>query len=248
MIDRFIFSNNDIEHYFKNGSEPSPVFSIPQFEKEFGHGIDEFIEMAKIKNDASDVDLSDVSIAVIGNSGLVLDSEKGDEIDKHDIVIRCNLGKVVGYEKHVGSKTTFRIVSGKSSLYANEHTDTFSDWDINFLSSLQNEHIIFSSYRVNHYIKGFGVHRKARWLHYLNQNFIKECQELVNDYPSIGFQAIILATQLSNNVSIYGFNFFEEDWKTQHYFEEIKPYDRGHSFSNEKEYVNMLKNRRLVNG
>ena len=57
---------------------------------------------------------------------------------------------------------------------------------------------------------------------------------------SAGLTAIELATQWSANVSIFGFGFFEEGWETQHYFETIKPYIRGHNPSEEKEYVNNL--------
>jgi hypothetical protein len=63
---------------------------------------------------------------------------------------------------------------------------------------------------------------------------------------STGFCATSLAIMLSNNVSLFGFGFFEEDWESQHYFEEIKPYDRGHSFSDEKTYITFLSKQNIV--
>eukprot|EP00003_Mantamonas_plastica_P032379 TRINITY_DN877_c0_g1_i8.p1 TRINITY_DN877_c0_g1~~TRINITY_DN877_c0_g1_i8.p1 ORF type:complete len:455 (+),score=110.92 TRINITY_DN877_c0_g1_i8:743-2107(+) len=48
--------------------------------------------------------------ALVANSGLVLSKEYGQQIDSHDAVIRCNLGPTKGYEKNVGSKTTFRVI------------------------------------------------------------------------------------------------------------------------------------------
>ena len=38
--------------------------------------------------------------------------EYGKLIDSHDYVFRCNLGRVDGFEKNVGSKTSFRFVAG----------------------------------------------------------------------------------------------------------------------------------------
>ena len=49
--------------------------------------------------------------AVVGNSGTLLESEMGAEIDGHDTVIRFNGGVTEGYEQFVGTKTTFRILN-----------------------------------------------------------------------------------------------------------------------------------------
>ncbi|KAL2650980.1 hypothetical protein R1flu_019108 [Riccia fluitans] len=45
------------------------------------------------------------SCAVVGNSGILLNSSYGDQIDSHEMVIRLNNAKVFGFEKHVGTKT-----------------------------------------------------------------------------------------------------------------------------------------------
>ncbi|XP_006812347.1 alpha-N-acetylneuraminate alpha-2,8-sialyltransferase ST8SIA3-like [Saccoglossus kowalevskii] len=43
--------------------------------------------------------------AVVGNGGIMLHSNCGDEIDKHDFIIRCNFPEVSGFEKDVGQRT-----------------------------------------------------------------------------------------------------------------------------------------------
>jgi hypothetical protein len=47
--------------------------------------------------------------ALVGNSGALLGSAYGAEIDAHDAVVRINSGLTAGYERHVGSRTTVLI-------------------------------------------------------------------------------------------------------------------------------------------
>ena len=56
----------------------------------------------------------------------------------------------------------------------------------------------------------------------------------------------LLSSIDSKKVSIFGFSFFEEGWKEQHYFESITPYARGHNPQLEKEYVNFLKEQNYI--
>eukprot|EP00899_Mesostigma_viride_P023903 jgi/Mesvir1/4698/Mv21593-RA.1 len=64
------------------------------------------------------LDLS--SCAVVGNSDSVLQHKDGPIIDAHAMVIRFNEAPTVGYEQHVGSKTTIRIQNKEYSGFAED--------------------------------------------------------------------------------------------------------------------------------
>ncbi|ESQ36063.1 hypothetical protein EUTSA_v10007826mg [Eutrema salsugineum] len=51
------------------------------------------------------------SCAVVGNSGTLLNTQYGDLIDKHEIVIRLNNAKTQRFEKKVGSKTSISFIN-----------------------------------------------------------------------------------------------------------------------------------------
>jgi len=54
------------------------------------------------------------SCALVGNSGALLFHERGAEIDGHEAVFRFNNAPVKGFEKNVGSKTTFQVFNSKA--------------------------------------------------------------------------------------------------------------------------------------
>jgi len=49
--------------------------------------------------------------AVVGNSGVLLNTTFGKDIDDHEIVIRLNAAPTHGYVEHVGMKTTARVMN-----------------------------------------------------------------------------------------------------------------------------------------
>eukprot|EP00854_Cymbomonas_tetramitiformis_P012004 gene12003-14184_t len=51
------------------------------------------------------------SCAIVGNGGGLKFSKYGQDIDSHDVVIRMNQAPTIGYEEHVGSKTTIRLLN-----------------------------------------------------------------------------------------------------------------------------------------
>ncbi|KAI0519732.1 hypothetical protein KFK09_007191 [Dendrobium nobile] len=51
------------------------------------------------------------SCAVVGNSGILLNSDRGELIDGHELVIRLNNARTHGYQRKVGSKTGLSFVN-----------------------------------------------------------------------------------------------------------------------------------------
>ena len=49
--------------------------------------------------------------AVVGNSGVLMNTTFGKDIDAHEIVIRLNAAPTHGYVQHVGLKTTARVLN-----------------------------------------------------------------------------------------------------------------------------------------
>ena len=182
------------------------------------------------------------SCAIVGNSSILLDKEYGNDIDKHDVVIRCNLGRTNGFEKHTGSKTSFRFVAAKS--FTREEVPSHEKYDFNFLPSLKDEHffIRFDYPNTRALIGGMiNNYRGNNYIHYLSPDFICECDKLKSGYSSIGFISTIFATQIFEKISLYGFNFFKEDVETSHYFEKVKDWtSTGHDFDTEENIILQL--------
>ncbi len=62
------------------------------------------------------------SCALVGNARSLLKESHGREIDAHDAVMRLNQATTAGFEKHVGKKTTFRLINSKwASAYTSSN-------------------------------------------------------------------------------------------------------------------------------
>ena len=93
----------------------------------------------------------DISCSVVGNSGCLLTKSLGHQIDQRDAVIRFNNGLTNGFEDHVGTKTTHRILNChfilniESESYYNHQKTRFPTMDRYFAYKLEGEKIIFKT-------------------------------------------------------------------------------------------------------
>lgn len=164
--------------------------------------------------------------AVIGNGGTLLAYDLGEEIDSADVIIRLNAGPIKGFEKKVGSRTDYRLVNRlhmgfretKEEMVLQHCTtpDALDEW---------------TRFKVKHE-DDINVKKK---LFAIDPDF----HELAISYTdkgvvSNGFYGLLLATELCDQVKVYG---FFRKWKGNvyyHYYNGEAP-NEGQSFRDDKE-------------
>ena len=180
--------------------------------------------------------------AVVGNGGSLLLHELGSTIDMHDVVIRLNAGPTAGYEAHVGSKTTLRLVNRLHMGYRGNDDETVLQ-HVSTPIALQQYTSLMSRARsqtaslVSKDASGNasslfdGARAESMWTQtfLLDPAFHDRAFEYIDKgVLSNGMYAVILATELCSKVSVYG---FYEKWRGQiryHYFNTESP-DAGQS-------------------
>uniref|UniRef100_A0A8C6U0N2 ST8 alpha-N-acetyl-neuraminide alpha-2,8-sialyltransferase 2 n=1 Tax=Neogobius melanostomus TaxID=47308 RepID=A0A8C6U0N2_9GOBI len=76
------------------------------------------------------------SCAIVGNSGILLNSRCGEEIDRHPFVIRCNLAPVEEFSEDVGSRTD--LVTMNPSVVQRAFGDLQTEeWQLRFAQRLK---------------------------------------------------------------------------------------------------------------
>ena len=83
------------------------------------------------------------TVAVVGSSASLLKNSLGEIIDRHDDVIRFNRAPTLGYENHVGHRTTIRVsnnhVFNGNSMKKEEWTNQPPD----FIRNIKNTNILY---------------------------------------------------------------------------------------------------------
>ena len=132
------------------------------------------------------------TVAVLFNSGVVLEKEWGSEIDDHNIVIRVNFMPSFGFEKHVGSKTTIRVL-GRAWIFQ------------------EDQEILVHTYNDEKYLKSdlenYKTSEKLRQnaLYLSKHNEINRLfQPYLGGMMTNGFRAVLIGLSLGDQVMIYG--------------------------------------------
>ncbi|XP_042362250.1 CMP-N-acetylneuraminate-beta-galactosamide-alpha-2,3-sialyltransferase 1-like [Plectropomus leopardus] len=161
------------------------------------------------------------SCAVVGNSGNLRGSHYGKLIDFHNIVIRINRGRTKGYEAHVGTKTTYRVMYPESAVQLDNTTHLimfpFKTFDFQWLYKKLGPW-------ENSAVKPRRIANKDLVI-ILNPAFMKYVHEMWSEkkgaYPSTGFLTVILSLVLCDEVSVFGFG-ADSDGNWNHYFETFR--------------------------
>lgn len=133
------------------------------------------------------------SCAVVGSSGMILNSSFGQEIDKHDVVIRMNKAPVHGYEKHVGGFTTIRVNNLYDPIYREAEEFTISKYD-----AFEQEFAQYVKLLERNWPSGLMIF-DPEWVE-------NKVQHMVPGFPTAGSFAIVLATELCTTIDLYGFD------------------------------------------
>ena len=83
------------------------------------------------------------SVAIVGSSGNLIDSNFGEFIDSHDEVIRFNRSPTKNYSTDVGSKTTLRVVNNHVFNNNDITNEGYSNSPPNFVRDLRENNILY---------------------------------------------------------------------------------------------------------
>ncbi|XP_074151181.1 alpha-2,8-sialyltransferase 8B [Sminthopsis crassicaudata] len=179
--------------------------------------------------------------AIVGNSGILLNSGCGREIDTHSFVIRCNLAPVQEYAQDVGVKTD--LVTMNPSVIQRAFEDLVNEtWREKLLQRL---HSLNGSILWIPAFMAKGGKERVEWV---NELILKHHVNVRTAYPSLrllhavrgywltnkvhikrpttGLLMYTLATRFCNTIYLYGFWPFPRDQNQNpvkyHYYDSLK--------------------------
>ncbi|KAM4725512.1 CMP-N-acetylneuraminate-beta-galactosamide-alpha-2,3-sialyltransferase 1-like [Anableps anableps] len=190
--------------------------------------------------------------ALVGNSVNLRGSGYGPLIDYQDVIIRMNFAPVKGYEKDVGTKTTYRVMYPESAVDLDNSTHLvlfpFKIQDIDWLIKAFTTGFSGRSYAP---LK-FKIKANKDLVKVINPAFMKYCHRIwlegKGSYPSTGFMTLILALHICDEVHVFGYG-ADSDGNWSHYFEELKNKDLRtgpHPGQHEYKILQQLANEKTV--
>lgn len=182
------------------------------------------------------------SCAIVASSGSLLNCEKGEEIDSHDVVVRFNTSPTVGYEKYVGTITDFRFINGMLMKGANQD---FNETDANWIRNLKNENVVLTRTTNKAYENAVLDLVNRNDLYFYSQFTYDYLRDFSNSISikdsmlSIGMSATMILLKLFDVINLYGFGFHNEDLSNRHYYEKFstKRGDGNHDWETEEEVI-----------
>ncbi|XP_020679167.1 sialyltransferase-like protein 1 isoform X2 [Dendrobium catenatum] len=131
------------------------------------------------------------SCAVVGNSGILLNSDRGELIDGHELVIRLNNARTHGYQRKVGSKTGLSFVNSNILHLCARRPGCFC-------------HPYGENVPMIIIVKYYSLKRFAEVTGKPFEDWAKFHDEKMFHYSS-GMQAVMLALGICDQVSVFGF-------------------------------------------
>ncbi|XP_053844889.1 alpha-2,8-sialyltransferase 8B isoform X2 [Vidua macroura] len=181
------------------------------------------------------------SCAIVGNSGVLLSSGCGPEIDAHSFVIRCNLAPVQEYSQDVGMKTD--LVTMNPSVIQRTFEDLVNEtwrekllqrlhslngsilWIPAFMAKGGKERVEWVNELIlKHHINVRTAYPSLRLLHAVRGYWLTNKVHIKR--PTTGLLMYTLATRFCNQIYLYGFWPFPLDQNQNpvkyHYYDSLK--------------------------
>lgn len=157
------------------------------------------------------------SVAIVGSSDKLLKIKHGTNIDSFNHVLRFNRAPTEGFEEHVGSKTTMRIVNGHVFM-----SRPFIRWeeDETFVKKLRNTKLILA--RDPHLISQRDKAIDPSIELYTIKNSLNAYFEPKVMLPTVGLMGIILMVLSGIRPIVYGWS-ITIDEPMSHYFNKRSP-------------------------
>ena len=196
------------------------------------------------------------SCSVVGNSGCLLESNYGNQIDNNSDVIRFNNGSTVGFSDHVGKRCTFRVLNCHFIMnidnegYYNHQKSRFSNLDRYALYNFKNENLIFKTDPTWELWRKTNVLKEAEKnnnIYFFNEEFYNLGKKLNNNTEATnGFMGLLLALKFYGNIECFGFSFYKKGIK-EHYYDEVKCNPRdNHDFDTEEKWFSLLAKNNII--
>lgn len=166
------------------------------------------------------------SIAVVGSSGRMTQAESGERIDKYDEVIRFNRAPVTGWEKHVGAKTTLRVLN--RPVFASAPLLRWRD-DQFFVRALREQRLLVHSSAQNLLAERDQYCDPSNEIFVLRAGAIKKDPLCAGIVPSIGFSTVVALVRSGLKPHVYGFG-IDPKHPLTHYWHKRPPNSISHRF------------------
>ncbi|XP_008829474.1 type 2 lactosamine alpha-2,3-sialyltransferase isoform X2 [Nannospalax galili] len=174
---------------------------------------------------------------VVGNGAVLKNKTLGEKIDSYDVIIRMNNGPVLGHEKDVGRRTTFRLFYPESVFTDPRHSDpettavfiAFKPNDLKWLIEILGRRkintngfwkkpalkLIYKPYQIR-ILDPYIIRAAAYELLHFPKVFPKNQKPT---HPTTGIIAITLAFHICHEVHLAGFRYNFSDLKSPlHYY------------------------------
>ncbi|KJF73162.1 hypothetical protein RP75_13225 [Agrobacterium arsenijevicii] len=196
---------------------------------------------------------SPLRVLVLGNAPSVLERELGAEIDKFDVVIRVNNFRIRGFEKHIGSKTTYALIS--PACMESDDLKSLDPRNVFVLgANLRNDYEKIKT-RLTDEKRGChvvppaeNVLNPALYVDALRVDMNFDLSE--TQWPSTGIVAVQWARDMHGkaaSIYVHGFDFYSDNRSTlTRYFNVTTKSDGKHDFDREKQFMASLLNKGAI--